>query len=84
MNRVGVFGANGRMGLALLEAATINKNSQLAAAYVRSESELVGLSVNQLNSAAAKDIHFSMYCYMRNQLHMIVSGTHGITTTVKK
>ena len=59
MNRVGVFGANGRMGLALLEAATINKNSQLAAAYVRSESELVGLSVNQLNSAAAKDIHFS-------------------------
>lgn len=59
MNRVGVFGANGRMGLALLEAATINKNSQLAAAYVRSQSALVGLSVNQLNSAAAKDVHFS-------------------------
>ena len=59
MNRVGVFGANGRMGLALVEAATINKNSQLAAAYVRSQSPLLDLPVNQLNSAAAKEIKFS-------------------------
>ncbi|MGY8875559.1 MAG: 4-hydroxy-tetrahydrodipicolinate reductase, partial [Pseudoalteromonas sp.] len=27
-NRIGVFGANGRMGLALLEAATIKEQTQ--------------------------------------------------------
>lgn len=59
MNRIGVFGANGRMGLALLEAATNNKNAQLSAAYVRASSPLLNLGVNQLNSAAAANITFS-------------------------
>lgn len=36
MIRIGVFGANGRMGLALLEAATIKEQTQLTGAYVRS------------------------------------------------
>ena len=34
MIRIGVFGANGRMGLALLEAATIKEQTQLTGAYV--------------------------------------------------
>ena len=59
MNRIGVFGANGRMGLALLEAATIKEQTQLGGAYVRSSSSLLGINVNQVNSAADKAISFS-------------------------
>jgi len=59
MNRIGVFGANGRMGLALLEAATIKEQTQLAGAFVRSNSPLLGVKVNQVNNAADKNIRFS-------------------------
>ncbi|WP_404339545.1 4-hydroxy-tetrahydrodipicolinate reductase [Pseudoalteromonas mariniglutinosa] len=59
MNRIGVFGANGRMGLALLEAVTNNKNSQLTGAYVRASSPLLGMAVKQLNSAVAEELTFS-------------------------
>ncbi|SJN20607.1 4-hydroxy-tetrahydrodipicolinate reductase [Pseudoalteromonas sp. JB197] len=58
-NKIGVFGANGRMGSALLEAASIKEHSELAAAYVRSSSPLLGINVNQLNSAADKTVTFS-------------------------
>ena len=58
-NRIGVFGANGRMGSALLEAASTKEHSELAAAYVRSSSPLLGINVNQLNSAADKTVTFS-------------------------
>ena len=59
MIRIGVFGANGRMGLALLEAATIKEQTQLTGAYVRSGSSLIGVNVNQINSAADKSVCFS-------------------------
>ncbi|QPL41733.1 4-hydroxy-tetrahydrodipicolinate reductase [Pseudoalteromonas sp. A41-2] len=59
MNRIGVFGANGRMGLALLEAVTKNEHSVLTGAYVRENSPLINLAVNQLNSAADADVQFS-------------------------
>ncbi|KPH59650.1 4-hydroxy-tetrahydrodipicolinate reductase [Pseudoalteromonas porphyrae] len=59
MNRIGVFGANGRMGLALVEAAHKNNNAELGAAYVRSSSPLLNLAVNQLNSAAPVAMDFS-------------------------
>ncbi|KDC52394.1 4-hydroxy-tetrahydrodipicolinate reductase [Pseudoalteromonas fuliginea] len=58
-NRIGVFGANGRMGLALLEAATIKEQTQLTGAYVRSSSSLLGINVNQVNSAADNSVSFS-------------------------
>ena len=58
-NRIGVFGANGRMGLALLEAATIKEQTQLTGAYVRSGSSLLGINVNQVNSAADNSVSFS-------------------------
>lgn len=59
MNQIGIFGANGRMGQALLEAATNKNNSQLSAAYVRASSSLLGLAVNEVNSAVKSDITFS-------------------------
>lgn len=59
VNRIGVFGANGRMGLALLEAATIKDQTQLTGAFVRSSSSLLGVNVNQINSATDKNIKFS-------------------------
>ncbi|WP_392343761.1 4-hydroxy-tetrahydrodipicolinate reductase [Pseudoalteromonas prydzensis] len=59
MNRIGVFGANGRMGLALVEAAHKNNHAELGAAYVRSSSPLLNIAVNQLNSAAPPTVNFS-------------------------
>ena len=59
MNRIGVFGANGRMGLALLEAVTKKEDATLTGAYVRDNSPLLDIAVNQLNSAATADVSFS-------------------------
>ncbi|MBQ4833226.1 4-hydroxy-tetrahydrodipicolinate reductase [Pseudoalteromonas sp. MMG010] len=59
MIKTGVFGANGRMGLALIEAITLKEQTKLAGAYVRDSSELVDISVSNLNSAADGSINFS-------------------------
>ena len=59
MNRIGVFGANGRMGLALLEAVSKKDDATLTGAYVRNTSPLIDIAVNQLNSAASVDVLFS-------------------------
>jgi 4-hydroxy-tetrahydrodipicolinate reductase len=59
MNRIGVFGANGRMGLALLEAVSKKDDATLIGAYVRDNSPLLDIAVNQLNSAASADVLFS-------------------------
>ncbi|QWV06114.1 4-hydroxy-tetrahydrodipicolinate reductase [Pseudoalteromonas shioyasakiensis] len=59
MNRIGVFGANGRMGLALLEAVSKKNDAKLTGAYVRDNSPLLDIAVNQLNSAASVDVSFS-------------------------
>ena len=59
-NKIGVFSANGRMGSALLEAASTKEHSELAAAYATQMiSPLLGINVNQLNSAADKTVTFS-------------------------
>ena len=65
-NRIGVFGANGRMGLALLEAATIKEQTQLTGAYVRSSSSLLGINVNQVNGAADSAVSFSVESEVNN------------------
>ena len=59
MNRIGVFGANGRMGLALLEAVSKKDDATLTGAYVRENSPFLDIAVNQLNSAASADVSFS-------------------------
>lgn len=66
MNRIGVFGANGRMGQALMEATSTDKNHELTAAYVRSSSPLLGVSANQLNKTVAESINFSDEAKLNN------------------
>lgn len=46
--KVGILGANGRMGQALLNAVQANEQAQLAAAMVREGSPLSGLAVSTL------------------------------------
>ncbi|MGS0535402.1 4-hydroxy-tetrahydrodipicolinate reductase [Pseudoalteromonas sp. SaAl2] len=75
MNRIGVFGANGRMGLALVEAAHKNNNAELAAAYVRSSSPLLNIAVNQLNSAAPLDVTFSDEREVANGIDVLIDFT---------
>ncbi|ATC95251.1 4-hydroxy-tetrahydrodipicolinate reductase [Pseudoalteromonas tunicata] len=48
MNRIGVFGANGRMGQALLQATYQDNNSEIAAAYVRKTSDFFGINVGPI------------------------------------
>ena len=45
---IGILGANGRMGQALLEASSTDSQAHLAGAFVRAQSPLVGLPVNTL------------------------------------
>lgn len=59
MIRIGVFGANGRMGMSLMEAATTKEQTKLTGAYVRSSSPLLGINVNQINSATDEAVCFS-------------------------
>jgi 4-hydroxy-tetrahydrodipicolinate reductase len=59
MNQIGIFGANGRMGLALLEAVTLKEQTKLAGAYVRQSSTLLDTHVSHLNSAADNTVCFS-------------------------
>ncbi|TMP85612.1 4-hydroxy-tetrahydrodipicolinate reductase [Pseudoalteromonas ruthenica] len=46
--RVGVLGANGRMGQVLLAATNNDGDTQLAGAYVRAHSQLLGVNVNNV------------------------------------
>ncbi len=75
MNRIGVFGANGRMGLALVEAAYKNNNAELAAAYVRSSSPLLNIAVNQLNSAAPLAVTFSDEREVADDIDVLIDFT---------
>ena len=46
--KVGIFGANGRMGRVLIEAVQNEQSAQLAAATVREDSPWVGMNVGEL------------------------------------
>ncbi|CAM3953619.1 4-hydroxy-tetrahydrodipicolinate reductase [Pseudoalteromonas byunsanensis] len=59
MDKIGIFGANGRMGLALVEACTQANNTQIAAAMVRSNSELLSTLVVNKQPCASKELCFS-------------------------
>ncbi|WP_462157916.1 4-hydroxy-tetrahydrodipicolinate reductase [Pseudoalteromonas sp. GB56] len=52
---IGILGANGRMGQALLEASSADKQAHLAGAFVRSQSPLLGLPVNTLVKGLSED-----------------------------
>ena len=58
MTKVGIFGANGRMGLALIEACHHDSGAQLAGAFVRSQSQYLNQAIRQLQPQADVDSHF--------------------------
>lgn len=48
MNKIAIFGANGRMGRVLIDALDQAQNATLCAAYVRPSSSLMGVDVGEL------------------------------------
>ncbi|BBN82072.1 4-hydroxy-tetrahydrodipicolinate reductase [Pseudoalteromonas sp. A25] len=59
MDKIGIFGANGRMGLALIEACTLVSGTEIAAAAVRSNSQLLSTLVINKQPCAPKELSFS-------------------------
>jgi 4-hydroxy-tetrahydrodipicolinate reductase len=56
MNKVAIFGANGRMGRVLIEALDQSEELTLSAAAVRSSSSLLGVDVGELAGIGRRDI----------------------------
>jgi len=54
--KVGLFGANGRMGRVLVEALDLSDDAQLSVATVRDDSPWVGLNVGELAGIGKKDV----------------------------
>lgn len=48
MNKIAIFGANGRMGRVLIEAIDQSQNATLNAAFVRASSTMMGVDVGEL------------------------------------
>ena len=48
MNKIAIFGANGRMGRVLIDALDQAQNATLCAAYVRASSSMMGVDVGEL------------------------------------
>ncbi|MBQ4836750.1 MULTISPECIES: 4-hydroxy-tetrahydrodipicolinate reductase [Pseudoalteromonas] len=59
MTKIGVFGANGRMGQALIEAVEIEQGAQLAAAFVRSSSPFLETPIKALQPVHSSELTFS-------------------------
>ncbi|TMO69311.1 4-hydroxy-tetrahydrodipicolinate reductase [Pseudoalteromonas aurantia] len=58
MDKIGIFGANGRMGLALVEACGLVADVQLTAAFVRQSSDLLGAPVRDKQPCADRGLAF--------------------------
>ena len=56
---VAVYGAAGRMGQAILRAASAEPRLQVSAALVRAGSELAGRTLREVHGAAAPDLEFA-------------------------
>ena len=54
--KVGLFGANGRMGRVLIEALDQNENAELSVATVRDDSPWIGMNVGELAGIGKKPI----------------------------
>ena len=54
--KVGLFGANGRMGRVLIEALDQNDNAELSVATVRDDSPWIGMNVGELAGIGKKPI----------------------------
>jgi 4-hydroxy-tetrahydrodipicolinate reductase len=56
MNKIAVFGANGRMGRVLIDAIAQSESATLSAALVRAGSSLVGLDCGELAGIARQNL----------------------------
>ncbi|WDT88117.1 4-hydroxy-tetrahydrodipicolinate reductase [Alteromonas sp. 009811495] len=54
--KVGLFGANGRMGRVLIEALDLSENAELSVATVRDDSPWVGMNVGELAGIGKKEV----------------------------
>ncbi|WP_394220832.1 4-hydroxy-tetrahydrodipicolinate reductase [Alteromonas gracilis] len=63
--KVGLFGANGRMGRVLVEALDLNDDAELSVATVRDDSPWVGLNVGELAGIGKKAIDCSALSTLR-------------------
>ena len=54
--KVGLFGANGRMGRVLVEALDLSEDAELSVATVRDDSPWVGLNVGELAGIGKKEV----------------------------
>ncbi|WP_438862608.1 4-hydroxy-tetrahydrodipicolinate reductase [Neptunicella sp.] len=59
MVKIGIFGANGRMGRVLIEAAKADNNAMLQGAAVRADSPWVGMDVGELAGIGKCDLTIS-------------------------
>ncbi|KTF17987.1 4-hydroxy-tetrahydrodipicolinate reductase [Pseudoalteromonas sp. H105] len=59
MTKIAVFGANGRMGKVLCEAAASSAGNQLVGAYVRAGNDLIGTNVKNVVNSTNTDITFT-------------------------
>lgn len=59
MTKIGVFGANGRMGRNLIQATVEDSDAQLAAAAVRSKSPFVGMDAGLIAGIAEQGVKAS-------------------------
>lgn len=59
MTKIAVFGANGRMGKVLCEAANASASNELVAAYVREGNDLIGTHVKSVVNCVDSNIIFT-------------------------
>ncbi|MBD1584609.1 4-hydroxy-tetrahydrodipicolinate reductase [Pseudoalteromonas sp. S16_S37] len=75
MTRIAVFGANGRMGKVLCEAALISPDTELAAAYVRDEHDLIGTKVQHFIHQGKTEVTFSAESVIATDVDVAIDFT---------
>lgn len=64
--KVGLFGANGRMGRVLIEALDVSEGAHLSVATVRDDSPWIGMNVGELSGIGKKHIDCSGISSLKN------------------
>ena len=75
MTNIAIFGANGRMGKVLCEAALISTGTELAAAYVRDQHDLIGSQVQHFINQGKTDIAFSTEMVIADDVDVAIDFT---------
>ncbi len=76
MNKIAIFGANGRMGRVLIEAIDANEQTSLVAASVRPDSAWVGMDVGELAGIGKRDLAVSgSFEKLANQIEVVIDFT---------